>query len=88
MDAQAMNLNKQRQRSGRLGGRKQSEKKTAACRLNAAKGGLAHTEAQALASRANGRKGGRPPKTALAVAESEVMTEIFGLEPTVSGRLG
>ena len=78
MDAQAINLRKQHQWAGRLGGRKRSEAKTAAARANGRLGGSARTERKALAVRANGRKGGRPSKTALAVAEAREMAAIFG----------
>lgn len=80
MDAQAMAIKKQHQWAGRLGGRKRSERKTQANRVNGKRGGLAHTERKALAARANGKLGGRLSKAAKASAESQVMNEIFGSE--------
>ena len=78
MDARAMDISKKRQRAGRLGGRKRSERKTAANQINGRLGGLAHTEAQALAARANGKLGGRRTNAAKAAAEAQVLDAIFG----------
>ena len=80
MDAYRMDISKKRQRSGRLGGRKRSEKKTGACRANGRLGGLAgagvRTESKAASSRANGKLGGRPKN---AIAEARALDSIFGI---------
>jgi hypothetical protein len=80
MTAREMDISKKRQRAGRLGGRKQSERKTTAVRANGRlgglKGGQSKSEAKAAASRANGRL--RLTNTARASAEAQVLNEIFG----------
>jgi hypothetical protein len=79
MDARAIDIGKKRQRAGRLGGQRRSEKKTTAVRLNAAKGGSVSSERKATAARANGRLGGRPTN---AIREARELVAIFGPEPT------
>jgi hypothetical protein len=77
--AAEVDVSKRRQRGGRLGGRKRSERKTASCRVNGRLGGLAgagvRTESKAAAARLNGKLGGRPKN---ALAEEQALDAIFG----------
>jgi hypothetical protein len=75
MDAPAMDISKKRQRAGRLGGRKRSERKTQANQINGRVGGLAKSGKKVAASRANGALGGRPT---IAAADVRVLDAIFG----------
>jgi hypothetical protein len=76
MDARTMDISKKRQRAGRLGGRKRSERKTAANQNNGRLGGRARSEGQAAAARSNGKLGGRPKN---AIAEEQALDSIFGV---------